>query len=140
MERVVVGNFMNWGRLVKTWATGEDHVQDGNHYPIPGDLAEFKRQVDQADCDMTIPARITSLQVIPGTADKLVVRLPPGEMIQDSEAVIEMLVKVLRKSKYPLSDFYDMAWQGHEQTSFDKEHLLCFHDARIGEYTINNCM
>ena len=141
MKRVVVGDFMNWGKLVKTWATGKDYMQDGNAYPRPQNLDEFRAQVEMAGCDMDIPPRITKFQLIPGDAETLVVRLPPGEMIEDSERVIDMLVGALRTSKYPLPKFYDKAWgKRQQQVSFKKEDLLCFHAMRIGEYTINNCM
>lgn len=141
IDRVEVGDFMAWGKLVKTWATGKDYVADGkNTYPLPHSLDEFKTQVDRAGCKMIIPARIKSLSMIPGDTETLVVRLPPGEMVKDSEATIDQLLKILRTSKYPLPDFYDMAWGTQPQVSFDKEGLLCFHASRLGEYTINNCM
>lgn len=141
IERVEVGNFMAWGKLVKTWATGEDYVKNGKGtYPRPKDLNEFRAQVESAGCEMTIPDRIKTLSMIPGDTETLVVRLPPGEMVKDSEAAIDQLLKILRTSKYPLPSFYDMAWGTQPQVSFDEEGLLCFHASRLGEYTINNCM
>lgn len=140
MERVEVGDFMAWGKLVKTWATGEDYVKNGHKYPLPKDLDEFRTQVENAGCEMTIPARIKTLSMIPGDAETLVVRLPPGEMVKESEEKIDQLLKILRTSKYPLPDFYDNAWGTQPQVSMNKEMLLCFHASRLGEYTINNCM
>lgn len=67
MERVAVGNFENWGKLVKTWATGDDYVRDGYAYALPTTLDEFKMQVARAKTGLNVPSRITSLSMIPGT-------------------------------------------------------------------------
>ena len=140
MERVVVKNFEMWGRLVKTWATGDDYVHDGNSYPRPTDLAEFKRQVLQANCQMTIPDRLTKLDMVQGDDVTLVVRLPPAQMIVDSEHVLAELGSVAVGSPYPLPTFYRDAWGIQQQVNLSASQLLLFHNERIGEYTINNCM
>jgi hypothetical protein len=134
-----VRNYRNWGRLVKTWATGEDHVKDGNQYPRPTNLEEFKRQIDQAKCGLTVPKEVTKFRLIQGDYDTLVVRLPPGEMVKASEERIAKLGSHPGGARYPLPPFYLEAWDNHPPKTFDKDELLAFNDERVGEYTINNC-
>jgi hypothetical protein len=140
LARVTVGNFKKWGLLVKTWATGIDHVQDGTAYPMPTTLGEFREQVKRAGADMTIPERITALQMVPGDDHTLVVRLPPGQMILDSEAKLTEDGSHPGGEKYPLPEFYARLWYGKPQMACGTKDLLDVHAERIGEYTINNCM
>ena len=134
-----VREYANWGRLVKTWATGEDHVGDGNRYPRPTTLEEFKRQTEQANCGVVVPDGVTKLQIVQGDRDTLVVRLPSAEMIRDIEAQISGLASQTGDAPYPLPKFYLEAWQYHPPKAFDRDGLLAFNDKRVGEYTINNC-
>ncbi|MEO9190604.1 MAG: hypothetical protein ABI224_11510 [Acetobacteraceae bacterium] len=134
MERVAVGNFENWGKLVKTWATGDDYVRDGYTYAVPTTLHEFKMQVARAKTGLNVPSRITSLSMIPGDHSTLVIRLPPGEMIKDTEVRLQALGQAKGGSVYPLPDFYGDGWVG-----LSMDELMVFHAERIGEYTINNC-
>ncbi len=133
-----VGDYLNWGRLVKTWATGDDHVGDGNPYPRPSNLEEFKRQTQQAKCGVVIPDGVTKLVIVQGDSDTLVLRLPSAEMIDATEQQIEGLAANRSSAPYPLPDFYLEAWSSY-QKAFDLDELLEFNDRRVGEYTINNC-
>lgn len=144
MTRSAYGNYgvrdyLNWGRLVKTWATGDDHVGDGNRYPRPTTLEEFRRQTLQAKCGVVIPDGVTKLAMIQGDNDTLVVRLPSAEMINGTEQQIAGLASDPDGARYPLPDFYLDAWDGYPQKTFDRDELLEFNDRRVGEYTINNC-
>ena len=40
VERMMVGSYEQWGKLVKTWATGKDYVKNGNKYPRPSSIAD----------------------------------------------------------------------------------------------------
>ena len=134
-----VRNYTNWGRLVKTWATGEDHVRDGNQYPRPTTIAEFRRQTELANTGLVVPEEVTNLVMVQGDSDTLVVRLPAGAMVRASEARIGSLVSGQCGAQYPLPDFYREAWEYQPQKELDREGLLAFNDRRVGEYTINNC-
>ena len=37
IERLQVTNHERWGKLVKTWATGTNYLDDDNDYPLPDD-------------------------------------------------------------------------------------------------------
>ena len=140
LDRVTVGDFAAWGRLVKTWATGHDYLMDGHAYPLPRNIDEFKAQVKQAGCRMTIPARLTKLDIVQGDDSTLVVRLPPGQMVLESEQKLAAMGNHNGGAAYPMPAFYYSAWPDHPPIKFDGARLQLFHNERIGEYTINNCM
>jgi hypothetical protein len=144
MQRVVVenneDNWAQWGKLVKTWATGTNYLDDGNSYPLPGSLKEFHAQLAQAKVAMTIPDWVATVQFVQGDDATLVVRLPPAQMIQDSEAELHALSKSATNAQYPLPIFYDVAWHFQSRIFMADAMLMRFHCQRIGEYTINNCM
>jgi hypothetical protein len=146
MKRVKVDNnrenWINWGKLVKTWATGKNYFEDGKDYPLPNTLAAFRNQLKQANVVMTIPDWVQSVLFVQKYDQALVVRLPPKEMIEASEASLKKLAEDNRGPvAYPLPTLYtDEAWRGGAQAKFGIDELLSFHCERIGEYTINNCL
>jgi hypothetical protein len=146
MERVEVENnrqnWINWGKLVKTWATGKNYFKDGKDYPVPNTLAAFCEQLKQAKVQMKIPDWVQSVLFVQKYDQALVVRLPPKEMIEASETQLKKLAKESGGPvAYPLPTLYTSeAWRGQAQAKFGIEELLLFHCERIGEYTINNCV
>ena len=78
-------NYENWGKLVKTWATGEDYVKNGHPYAVPTSLAEVKHQLRTAQTGLVLPERIKHLQVVVGRSDTLLLRLPPPDLVKASE-------------------------------------------------------
>jgi|SRR5882757_6801301 len=145
MQRVEVENnqknWTNWGKLVKTWVTGKNYFDDGKSYPLPITLASFQAQLDQADVKMSIPDYVQSVLFVQKYDQALVVRLPPKQMIEDSEARLTKLAKDSDGlAAYPLPTLYaDEAFGGQVQAKFTLDELLSFHCERIGEYTINYC-
>lgn len=141
LKPVIVGNWENWGKLVKTWATGQDYVKDGNKYPRPATLEELKQQAQTAKCDLQIPERITKLDMFQRDSDTLVVKLPPADMIKMFETQLQQLGSVAGGAEYPLPDFYDVFWSNYDEPApkWDADTLLRIQTERIGEYTINNC-
>src|ERR1043165_1740185 len=99
LDPIDVGDDLKWGLLVKTWATGEDYVQNGYSYPKPGDLDELKKQIRDAEAKVKIPGYITSLMVVQGPKDVLILKLPPREMVKDSE-------DKLKTQAYEVPKFY----------------------------------
>jgi hypothetical protein len=134
-------NWVNWGKLIKTWATGKNYFKDGKQYPVPNTLAAFREQLLQANVKMTIPDWVQSIQFVQGYDQSLIVRLPPKEMVVAAEKELEDLARAHGgQAAYPLPEFYGKeAWSAKRQTKFDIDELLTFHCERIGEYTINNC-
>ena len=86
IERLQVTNHERWGKLVKTWSTGNNYLEDDNEYPIPQSVDEFKEQLAKAQVFMTVPERFKQVKFVAQDQDTIVVRLPPKVMIADSEA------------------------------------------------------
>ncbi|WP_043337228.1 hypothetical protein [Belnapia moabensis] len=126
-------NYENWGKLIKSWATGDDYVRNGHQYPVPKTLDEVKRQLAAANTGLTLPARIQKLQVVVGRSDTLLLRLPPPDLVKASE-------KRLATEDYALPAFYNEHYDGASPTPLpDKEARMKFHAQRIGDYSIANC-
>ena len=62
VERMTVGSYEQWGKLVKTWATGKDYVKNGQKYPKPSSIAELKQQCAWVGVDANIPAHYNKIE------------------------------------------------------------------------------
>jgi hypothetical protein len=133
IERMVVTNHERWGNLVKTWSTGKNYFEDGNEYPIPESVEEFKEQLVKAQVFMTVPERFTQIKFVEQTMDTIVVRLPPKFAIEDSEERLSQ-----PGSTYPLPPFYKRLFNGIEPV-VSEEDKFRVHAERIGDYTISYC-
>jgi hypothetical protein len=60
IERLQVTNHERWGKLVKTWATGNNYLEDENEYPLPTTMEEFKEQLAKAQVFATVRPCSTS--------------------------------------------------------------------------------
>ena len=49
IERLQVTNHERWGKLVKTWSTGTNYLEDENTYPVPETVEEFKDHLEECD-------------------------------------------------------------------------------------------
>jgi hypothetical protein len=134
IDRVQIANHERWGKLVKTWATGRNYLDDNNSYPKPTNMDEFKEQLNKAQVGMTIPDHLRSFRFAESDVDTLLVRLPPKEMIEDSEARL-----MAPGAPYPLAPFYKRVFGGKDP-EIAKSEMMKFHAERVGEYTINACM
>jgi hypothetical protein len=142
--RFEIANFEKWGKLVKTWATGVNKLEDGNAYPLPQDnLQLFKEQCVMAQVGATVPSYVTTVLFvqagIPGeqkinapTFETLLFRLPPKKLVEETEAE-------LQNANYAIPTFYNRIFDrpGGPTSIGDKMKL---HAERIGEYTMNVCM
>ena len=133
IERLVVTNHERWGQLVKTWATGNNYLENDNEYPIPESVDEFKAQLAKAQVFMTVPERFKHIKFVAQDHDTIVVRLPPKMMIADSE---ELLNKP--GATYPLPPFYKRLFNGIDPVIPEDEKFRV-HAERIGDYTISAC-
>ncbi len=88
IERLQVTNHERWGKLVKTWATGKNYLEDDNEYPLPTTMDEFKEQLAKAQVFATVPERFKQIQFVSSDQETILVRLPPKVMIADSEALL----------------------------------------------------
>jgi hypothetical protein len=136
LDRMRVANMERWGRLVKTWATGEDRLGDGKSYPVPRTLEEFKQQCALAQVGLYLPARINALAVVTYEKNTVVLRLPPADLIRESEA------HLADGNEYLIDGFYAAAFE-RDKEIWPKlggpDQKRAFNDARIGDYTISNC-
>lgn len=132
-----VGNTLQWGKLVKTWATGKSYFLNDNppipveRLPIPRSLEELKTQASLVRADLKIvpPDGVNGLTVVQYSADTLVIRLPPKERIEAME-------EELRGSeRYPFRD-YIANFLGRDLTPAER---LDAHACRVGDYTISFC-
>lgn len=132
-ERVEITNFERWGKLVKTWSTGTNHLGDGNDYPVPISLDQLKEQLARAQVGATIPDRIKAVQFVQANGETLLIRLPPKEGVEDSERQLQ------GGGSYVLPPFYKRVFGGADPNVAEGDKLK-FHAERIGDYTISNCM
>jgi len=144
-QRVTVTNFDNWGKLIKSWSTGtnrfgrrfpgNESVPLDNTAPIPRptSIAELVAQCSWANVGITIPPTVVGLEFIEPNPSILKLRLPPGQMIQESETAIRA-----NPQGYPLPKFYDRFYD-KTLVFVETATALDFHDHRIGDYTISNC-
>ncbi|HET6185119.1 MAG TPA: hypothetical protein VFA03_16200 [Acetobacteraceae bacterium] len=136
-DAVAIGDWDRWGRLVMTWATGVNHLADGQTYRPPHSLSDLRRQAELAGCQLTIPAKIKKLHVIQENDDTLVLTLPPKSMVDAYTTYLTELGSQAGGAVYPLPPFYGNSWGASYKMTTAQ--LLAMQAARVGEYTINNC-
>lgn len=123
----------NFGRLVKTWATGNNtYLQDGNSYPVPQSLQELKDQMRTANAG-TVPDSFTTVRFVSMDENKLTIRLPPKAEVEQAEATLN-----LNRGDYPFASVYIEMWFP-DPIFRDHSMIAKFHNQRIGEYTILVC-
>jgi len=133
IERLQVTNHERWGKLVKTWSTGKNYLEDDNEYPIPTTVEEFKEQLAKAQCFATVPDRFKKVQFVTSDQETILVKLPPSVMIADSEERLNQ-----PGSTYPIPPFYKRLFNGMDPVIPESEKLKV-HAERIGDYTISFC-
>ena len=137
MDTMTVEDYVRWGKLVKTWATGESYFAEDspaieiNELPIPRSVDELKRQAALVGAGLSIPTNMVGLAIVQYSTDTVVIRLPPRERIKAKEA--ELMSSGTRP--YPLPPIYLRIISSDASV----EQKLDFHAARIGDYTISMC-
>jgi hypothetical protein len=132
LPRVKVTNLEAWGNLVKTWATGQDRIGNGGTYlPPPTTVDELKTQCGSAGVGLTVPANFTSLTIIQGDENSILIKLPPRAMVLDSENELN------GGATYQLPAFYspDVFNNAPELVT----NKMKVHAERIGDYTLSIC-
>jgi hypothetical protein len=136
MDPITVENYMRWGKLIKTWATGRSYFVDDSpsitidQLPIPRTIEELKAQIALVGAGVVVPPDVTGLAVIQYSPDTLVIRLPPKERVEAKEAELGSEAGV-----YPFPDFY----RPSIGQTLSVEQKLNLHACRIGDYTISLC-
>ncbi|MGL4323394.1 MAG: hypothetical protein ACRCTD_05080 [Beijerinckiaceae bacterium] len=145
-----IENPENWGKLIKSWATGRNYFAEGQPAPaIPNSIEELLQQCTDYECGVTVAEWVKGLAVFRYDKGTLGIRLPPPDLIDRSEKQIRDNASsaaegasealVYEPHTYPLPEFY-LKFLRIRPTDRDVDVLLNFHHARIGEYTVNSCM
>ena len=123
-----------WGKLVKSWATGENYIVRGRPAPpIPRTLTELLAQVADIGLRVSFPDGMVGLQIVQYSGQTAVIKLPPKPMVEATEAEFEA-----PDALYPMPHFYEEFFHA-PLPKMDKAKLLDLHAARIGDYSIRNC-
>ena len=123
-----------WGKLVKSWATGENYVNPGQPaIPLPRNLTELHKQTTAIGLTVRLPSSNTGLAFVQYSSEVATIKLPPKDMIEGTEAVLTQ-----QNGTYEIPKFYDDFYAKTLQIS-DVEQRMNFHAARIGDYAIRNC-
>jgi hypothetical protein len=133
IERLQITNHERWGKLVKTWSTGRNYLEDDNEYPVPTTMEEFKEQLAKAQVFATVPERFKHVQFVTSDQDTLLLKLPPKIMIEDSEAMLSE-----PGSTYPIPPFYKRLFNGVDPVIPETDKFKV-HAERIGDYTVSFC-
>ena len=92
-ENVKIGSAseVDWGRLVKTWATGKSNFPavSIDKLPVPRTLDELKAQCALVGVEITVPAKFTGFAVIQHGPETLALRLPAKAMVEAAEADLD---------------------------------------------------
>jgi hypothetical protein len=134
-DRFTVENFEIWGRLVATWATGIDHVNDGNQHPRPTTIAELRAQLQQLKTAFNLPARYTNLIIDQSDGRQLVIWLPEKQLLLEGEQEVTQ-----PGAPYRLPQFYKDKFRAVDldpQTPPDQKLSILM--MRVGDYSMNNC-
>ncbi|HTO67779.1 MAG TPA: hypothetical protein VMM15_41705 [Bradyrhizobium sp.] len=159
--KVTIGqeDFPQWGKLVKSWATGRNYVDyvptEENpvptaldmppKYPKPKSFGEFWDQCKMAqvglvfdDGNNTPVPRDTGmgLIVLQGDSDVFIARVPPEEILKDHEARL-----LLPTATYPFPQFYTAIYGVPPRPDQMDTRIkrMTIHAERVGEYTLNTC-
>ena len=134
IERLQITNHERWGKLVKTWSTGKNYLEDDNEYPVPETVEEFKEQLAKAQVFATVPERFKHIQFVTSDQETLLLKLPPKVMIEDSEARLSEA-----GATYPIPPFYKRLFNGTDPVIPEADKFKV-HAERIGDYTISFCL
>jgi hypothetical protein len=157
-QKITIGpnDYLAWGNLVKTWATGRNYVDHNStetdpvptaqdpKYPKPKSFAEFQQQCRDAGVGLffddgsftPVPAGIEmGLIVLQGDSDVFILRVPPQEILLEHEA------RFLQAATYQFPGFYRDIYGGNPLPAqmATKVLRMNIHAERVGEYTLNTC-
>ena len=118
ISRVTITDYVGFGKLISDWATGA--------VPQPKDIDDMRNQCKDV---AHIPDRIKNLELVQSTLDTLVIKIPPKEMVEESQRIIPGL------ASYPTPAYYYQKFING--SSMSNEEFLY---ARIADYTIGQCM
>lgn len=123
-----------WGKLVKSWATGNNYIAPSRPAPaIPRTRDELLAQASEIGLRITFPDGMVGLEIVQYSSHTAVIKLPPKSMVEDTEAEFDK-----QDALYPMPQFYEDFFGG-PLPEMDKAGLFKLHAARIGDYSVRNC-
>ena len=123
-----------WGKLVKSWATGNNYFTPNRPAPpVPRTQEELLAQASEIGLTISFPDGMVGLEIIQYSSQTAVIKLPPKSMVEDTEAEFDK-----PNALYPMPRFYEDFFSS-PLPRMGKPKLLDLHAARIGDYSIRNC-
>ncbi len=122
IPRIEVADFVEMGRLVAEWSLGQRK---------PPETAEELRE--QLRGIAVVPDRIKEVEVVQGTLEKLVIRLPVREMLEQG---LDATGDPMAEGSYPFPYFYSDYYNPGFGPVLTPRDILY---ARVGDYTIAQC-
>jgi hypothetical protein len=123
-----------WGKLVKSWATGNNYlVKNRPAPPIPRTQEELLAQAADVGLRIVFPDGMVGLEIIQYSSQTAVIKLPPKDMVEATEQELKRA-----NALYPMPRFYEDFFDAPLPQT-DTRGLLDLHAARIGDYSIRNC-
>ncbi|MBV8068960.1 MAG: hypothetical protein JO270_03580 [Acidobacteriaceae bacterium] len=131
--KLVISDDILWGKLVKSWATGNNYIcPDRPAPPVPRTMEDLLAQAADIGLIVTFPDGMVGLEIIQYSSQTAVIKLPPKSMVEATEA------ELLSGAQYPMPRFYD-DFYGAPLSSVPPDRVLDLHAARIGDYSVRNC-
>ena len=134
---ITVRNPFAFGKLMKSWATGNNYFKDdptsplrNGVPPLPRTMADFVKICTDAGADVTVPPEITGLEFIQYSSNTFVIKLPPKDLVEKSEALIQS------GGAYPIPPFYD---EFFTLPTMDTDTKMRFHAIRTADYICGQC-
>lgn len=122
-----------WGKLVKSWATGNNYIAPTRPAPpLPRTREELLAQATDIGLTITFPDGMVGLAMIEYSSQTAVIKLPPKEMVEATEAELK------QGAVYPMPRFYEDFYH-RPLPPLTVPQLLDLHAARIGDYSVRNC-
>ena len=138
METITSTHYLNWGKLVKTWATGKSYFDKDfppitiDQLPIPHSIEELKAQMRLVGAGPLVPPdNVVGLAIVQYTADTMVVRLPPKARIEEREKILKQPGRARTISPASIPNL------AIDRSPLTKD--LDVHACRIGDYTMSMC-
>jgi hypothetical protein len=134
VDLIRVDNDVLWGKLVRSWATGVNHLVPGQPAPKPPEtLDDLKAQCQKAGIGITIPSYIKGLQLVRMPKETLALRIPAKELVEGIETDLKA-----PGAKYVIPQYYDDAY-GASLNVPNPDERVKLQTCRIGEYSISLC-
>jgi hypothetical protein len=130
--KISAASEVDWGRLVKTWATGKSNFPavSIDKLPVPRTLDDLKAQCTLVGVEITIPPKFTGFAVIQHGPETLALRLPAKAMVEAAEADLEQGLP------YAIPHFYEVFCGPLNVPQAKRKD---FQACRIGDYSIATC-